>query len=156
MSSKFHEFRNINFFIVFILGDANCYNFLSSAPPVPSSLSWLLAEIESGKVPGNPPLTGNGNLARVDGGLEFDGVSAFLAGTLDSKQCLVDPDICSEGFSFGLKVKFMTNSLTVNTPRYVVDSGRTAKGRGIAVYIVMKELFIEIASSNTLYKVRKI
>lgn len=127
---------------------------LSLAPPVPSSLSWFLAELEGGKVPGNPPLSAMGNVARVDGGLAFDGVTAFLAGSLDDKQCLVNPDLCSEGFSFGLKVKFMTNSLTVNAPRYVVDSGRTAKGRGIAVYIVMKELFIEIATSTTLYKVR--
>lgn len=69
---------------------------------------------------------------------------------------MLNPDLCSEGFSFGIKLKFTTDSLTVNAPRYVVDSGRTAKGRGIAVYLVMKELFVEIATSNALYKVKSI
>jgi hypothetical protein len=66
---------------------------------------------------------------------------------------MVDPDRCSEGFSFGIKLKFTIDSLTVNAPRYVVDSGRTSKGRGISLYLVMKELFVEIATSNALYKV---
>ena len=118
--------------------------------------SWIFAELKSGKVPGTPDLSANGNIYRIDGGLGFDGTTASLFGTLLPTQCLLDIDLCSEGFSFGMKMKFKTSSLTVNSPRYVVDSGRTANARGIAVYIYMKELFVEIAKSTTLYKVKKI
>lgn len=114
-----------------------------------------MAELDAGKVPGNPALAANGKLARIDGGLAFDGNTGSLEGTLGENQCLVNPDLCSEGLSFGVKVKFMTGSLTVNEPRYVVDTGRTAMGRGIAIYVIMSELYVEVATSNALYKVRE-
>ncbi|XP_031555970.1 uncharacterized protein LOC116292758 [Actinia tenebrosa] len=123
-----------------------------SAPPVRPVHSWLLANLDGNAVPGNPALTAKGKFTRIDGGLGFDGSTTFLSGSLDNKDCMINPDVCSEGFSFGIKLKFISNSLTVNAPRYVVDSGRTAKGRGIAVYLVMKSLFVEIATSNALYK----
>ena len=104
-------------------------------------------------VPGNPPLAAHGTITRIQGGLSFDGMTSFLDSQLPDNDCMRNPDLCLAGFSFGAKLKFDQAAVTVNAPRYLVDSGASLGDRGVSMYLQMTVLYVSIVTSNKVYKV---
>ena len=124
------------------------------APPVNPSHSWILSSLNDKKVPGNPPLTSHGTLEHVLGGVNFDGAQASLSGTLPSASCVVDPDLCVDGFAVGMKLRFDDLSLTTNKPQYVLDTGASDNYKGVSVFVQLSSLYFKVATSNAAYQVR--
>lgn len=123
------------------------------SPPVIPANYWLLATTKNGQIPGTPNLAMQGDITDVDGGINFDGATAFLAGKLQPTNCLVDPNRCIQGFSVGAKLKFDTEAMAQPATKYIVDTGVSAKMRGIALYHIATSLFFELATANAFYKV---
>ena len=123
------------------------------SPPVAPANSWVLSTAHNDKISGTPSLAVHGTVKHVDGGISFDGATAYLDGQLPATDCLSDPDKCIQGFSVGAKLKFDEEALAVFAPKYIVDTGVSAKGRGIAIYHIATNLFFELATTSALYKV---
>lgn len=105
------------------------------------------------QVPGNPPLSIVGGLEAVPGGARFDGIQSCLSGQLPSKACVIDPDMCVDGFAVGAKLKFSDMSLTSNAPQYVVDTGASNGNKGVGMFLQLNALYFKIVTSNAVYQV---
>ena len=105
------------------------------------------------QVPGNPPLSIVGGLEAVPGGARFDGIQSCLSGQLPSTACVIDPDMCVDGFAVGAKLKFSDMSLTSNAPQYVVDTGASNGNKGVGMFLQLNALYFKIVTSNAVYQV---
>jgi hypothetical protein len=115
---------------------------------------WSFYTVNNGTVAGSPSFTTHGNVQIVDGGLFLDGTSAYLTSHLNSDDALVYPERFSKGFAFGLKVKFPDSVKGYTVPKYVLDSGvKSLSTRGISLYILEGKLVMELATSDTKWKV---
>nr|XP_058946642.1 uncharacterized protein LOC131774603 [Pocillopora verrucosa] len=123
-----------------------------SAPPVNPSHSWIIASMNDKQVPGNPPLSIVGGLEAVPGGARFDGIQSCLSGQLPSTACVIDPDMCVDGFAVGAKLKFSDMSLTSNAPQYVVDTGASNGNKGVGMFLQLNALYFKIVTSNAVYQ----
>ena len=126
----------------------------SPAPPVSPSYSWILSSLGDKILPGNPPLASHGTLEPVLGGMSFDGAQTSLSGTLPSTACVIDPDVCIDGFAVGMKLRFDELSLGSNKPQYVLDTGASDNYKGVSVFLQLNSLYFKIATSNAAYQVR--
>ena len=124
-----------------------------AAPPISPSLSWLLTYMKDNAVPGSPPLTAHGSITDIAGGLSFDGATSYLDSNLPATDCIVNPDLCLDGFSFGGKLKFDQAAVTVNSPKFIMDTGASSNHRGISMYQQMTALHVTLVTSNNVYKV---
>ena len=107
------------------------------------------------QVPGNPPLSIVGSLGAVPGGASFDGTQSSLKGQLPGTACVIDPDMCINGFALGAKLRFSDMSLTSNTPQYVIDTGASNGNKGVSIFLQLNSLYFKIVTSNAAYQVRK-
>ena len=65
---------------------------------------WTVQKIFNSRIHGSNPIATHGNVKSVDGGLQLNGVDAWLDAGDYYGQCLGDPDLCIKGFSFALQV----------------------------------------------------
>ena len=65
---------------------------------------WTVQKISNSRIHGSNPIATHGRLKSVDGGLQLNGVDAWLDAGDFYGQCLGDPDLCIKGFSFALQV----------------------------------------------------
>ena len=65
---------------------------------------WTVQKISNSRIHGSNPIAVHGNVKSVDGGLQLNGVNAWLDAGDFYGQCLGDPDLCIKGFSFALQV----------------------------------------------------
>ena len=130
------------------------FSLYSPGPPVSPSYSWILSSLGDKIVPGNPPLASHGTLEPVLGGMSFDGAQTSLSGTLPSTACVIDPDMCIDGFAVGMKLRFDELSLGSNKPQYVLDTGASDNYKGVCVFLQLNSLYFKIATSNAAYQVR--
>ena len=106
------------------------------------------------KVIGSPPLNLFGQGLIQDGGMLFDGVSMFANAALPKSDCLQDPEACLNGFSVGVKLKFDQADMTYPVPKYIFDSGaRSLTTRGISLYLMNGNLFVELGTAKKAWKV---
>ena len=71
---------------------------------------WTVQKIFNSRIHGSNPIATHGNVKSVDGGLQLNGVDAWLDAGDYYGQCLGDPDLCIKGFSFALQVTFRYDS----------------------------------------------
>lgn len=84
----------------------------------------------------------------------FDGVSTFANAVLPKSDCLQDPGVCLNGFSVGMRLKLDQADMTYPVPKYIFDSGaRSITTRGVSVYVMNGNLFVELATAKTAWKV---
>lgn len=66
---------------------------------------WTVQKISNSRIHGSNPIAVHGKVKAVDGGLQLNGVDAWLDAGDFYGQCLGDPDLCIKGFSFALQVE---------------------------------------------------
>jgi hypothetical protein len=116
---------------------------------------WSFLTIVNGKIPGQLPFVVNGHVEVVDGGLYFDGITAFLSTHLVPTNILSNPDMAKEGLAFGIKLRFDGTAKEYDTPRYVLDTEATSGGKtGVSLYVLNGKLIAEIATSSMKWKVQ--
>ena len=81
-----------------------CYFILSVTP----QYLWTVQKISDSRIHGSNPIAAHGNVKAEDGGLQLNGVDAWLDAGDFYGQCLGDPDLCIKGFSFALQVQHLT------------------------------------------------
>ena len=90
----------------------------------------------------------------VDGGVYLDGTSAYLAAPLGTSDVLANPDKATDGFAFGVKLKFDSTAKEYDTPRYVLDTGAKSVGStGFSLYVLNGRMFVELSSATMKWKV---
>ena len=128
---------------------------LSGQPQIDPYYFWSFLTIINGRIPGHLPFKVNGHVEVVDGGLYFDGTSAFLSTRLVSSDILASPDRARQGLAFGIKLKFDGAVKQYDTPRYVLDTGAKSGGKtGVSLYVLNGKLIAEIATTSMKWKVR--
>lgn len=75
--------------------------FLPSAVPVHF---WPLLKTTAGHTRGTDHAEPHGNVRQVQGGIELNGVDAWLDGGDFHGKCLSDPDLCIKGLSVAMQV----------------------------------------------------
>ena len=81
-----------------------CYFILSVTP----QYLWTVQKISDSRIHGSNPIAAHGNVKAEDGGLQLNGVDAWLDAGDFYGQCLGDPDLCIKGLSFALQVQHLT------------------------------------------------
>ena len=66
---------------------------------------WTVQKIFNNRIHGSNTISGHGDIKSVDGGVQLNGMNAWLDAGDFYGQCLGDPDLCIKGFSFALQVK---------------------------------------------------
>ena len=126
-------------------------------PQIEPYYFWSFLTIVSGKIPGHLPFNVLGHVEVVDGGLYFDGITAFLSTQLVPNNILANPDTAKEGLAFGIKMKFDGTAKEYDIPRYVLDTGATSGGNtGVSLYVLNGKLIAEIATPIMKWKVQNI
>ena len=99
-------------------------------------------------------MTVNGHVTVVDGGVYLDGTSAYLTAPLGTSNILTNPDKATDGFAFGIKLKFDSTAKEYDTPRYVLDTGAKSVGStGFSFYVLNGRMFVELSSATMKWKV---
>ncbi len=99
----------------------------------------------------------HGHVEVVDGGLYFDGMTAFLSTHLVPSNIMATPDRAKEGLAFGIKLRFDGSAKQYDTPRYILDTGAKSGGKtGVSLYVLNGKLIAVIATSNMKWKVQHI
>lgn len=131
------------------------YLYYSGQPQIEPYYFWSFLTIVNGKIPGHLPFNVLGHVEVVDGGLYFDGITAFLSTQLVPSNILANPDRAKEGLAFGIKMKFDGTAKEYDTPRYVLDTGATSGGNtGISLYVLNGKLITEISTPVMKWKVQ--
>lgn len=128
--------------------------FISEVPHAKPLQSWSLSTYDGTIVPGNPSLSVHGEVGAVDNGLHFDGATTSLDTYLEDSNCLHDPELCSRGLSFGLKLRLDKEVTDYIEPKFILDTGGHGKNtRGVALFVENKKLVAEVTTKNMRYKV---
>lgn len=100
------------------------------------------------EIPGNPDLRTHGEMTLIDGGLAFDGHESHAVAQIASEDCVINTEKCTDGLSFGTKLKF--DKADVNDePRYIVDTGAHSRGmRGFTLFKQKGKLFAVVRSAD--------
>lgn len=107
---------------------------------------WTVQKIFNSRIHGSNPIATHGNVKSVDGGLQLNGVDAWLDAGDYYGQCLGDPDLCIKGFSFALQLNFDDDALSYKDKRYVLDS--SGNSRGVSIFIQNGSLFYKVVTST--------
>lgn len=100
------------------------------------------------EIPGNPDLTTHGEMTVVDGGLAFDGEESHAVAQIAADDCVVNPEKCADGLSFGTKLKFDKLGEYVG-PRYIVDTGAHDPGmRGFSLFTEQDKLVAVVRTAD--------
>lgn len=70
---------------------------------------WPLLKTTSGKTRGTEHVQTHGMVKQIQGGIELNGVDAWLDGGDFHGKCLSDPDLCIKGLSIALQVGMLLN-----------------------------------------------
>ena len=105
------------------------------------------------EIPGNPDLITHGEMTVVSGGLAFGGQESYAVSQLAPDDCVVNPEMCVDGMSFGTKLKF--NQLSDDAqPHYIVDTGAHDKRmRGFSLFTERGKLVSIVKSADREWKV---
>ena len=107
------------------------------------------------EIPGNPDLVAHGELILVDGGLAFDGRDSHAVAQIPADDCIINPEGCPEGLSFGTKLKFDNQLLSVDEPRYIIDTGANKPDvRGFSLFVQQGKLYAVVRSAEREWMVR--
>ncbi|XP_078359625.1 uncharacterized protein LOC144644082 isoform X4 [Oculina patagonica] len=107
---------------------------------------WTVQKISNSRIHGSNPIATHGKVKSVDGGLQLNGVDAWLDAGDFYGQCLGDPDLCIKGFSFALQLNFDDDALSYKDKRYVLDS--SGNSRGVSIFIQNGSLFYKVVTST--------
>ena len=120
------------------------------------SHSYALLEIEDSQILGNPTLNAHGSITSVTGGgLHEDGVGTWIDGRFKETDCLVDPGLCTDGFSLAGKFKFDPVVVNYTDARYVLDTGaHGGSSRGVSMYLKGGKLHFQLTTSAKTWTVR--
>ena len=126
-------------------------------PPVDklsdSSIIFHARHPHSQEIPGNPDLTSHGEMTLIDGGLAFDAQDTHAVAQIAPDDCVINTEKCSDGLSFGTKLKFEKLE-EETTPRYIVDTGAHDKGmRGFSLYTKQDKLVTVLRTADREWKV---
>ena len=105
------------------------------------------------EIPGNPDLTTHGEMTVVDGGLAIDGPESHAVAQIIPDDCVINPEKCADGMSFGTKLKF--DKLGENAePQYIVDTGAHNQGmRGFSLFTKQDKLVAVVRTADREWKV---
>ena len=100
------------------------------------------------EIPGNPDLTTHGEMTVADGGLAFDGQESHTVAQIATDDCVINPEKCADGMSFGTKLKL--DKLGENSgPRYIVDTGAHDQGmRGFSLFTKQEKLVAVVRTAD--------
>lgn len=105
------------------------------------------------EIPGNPDLLTHGEMTVVNGGLAFDGHESYAVSQIASDDCIINPEMCNDGMSFGTKLKFDKIS-DEGQRRYIVDTGAHNKHmRGFSLFSERDNLVALVRSADREWKV---
>ncbi|XP_074615208.1 uncharacterized protein LOC141874734 isoform X6 [Acropora palmata] len=107
---------------------------------------WTVQKISNSRIHGSNPIAVHGKVKAVDGGLQLNGVDAWLDAGDFYGQCLGDPDLCIKGFSFALQLNFDDDALSYTDERLILDS--SGDSRGVAVFIQHGSLYYKVTTST--------
>ncbi|XP_067038773.1 uncharacterized protein [Acropora muricata] len=107
---------------------------------------WTVQKISNSRIHGSNPIAVHGKVKAVDGGLQLNGVDAWLDAGDFYGQCLGDPDLCIKGFSFALQLNFDDDALSYTDKRLILDS--SGDSRGVAVFIQHGSLYYKVTTST--------
>ena len=141
-------------FLEYILKGLFVFYFVHLAPHAKPLHSWSFSSFDGSSVPGSPSLSVHGSVSPAGDGLHFDGSTSSMDTYIEGSHCLIYTDFCSEGFSFGTKLKLdkIVNSYT--EPRFILDTGGHGKNtQGVALFVENKKLVAEVTTKNKRYRV---
>lgn len=100
------------------------------------------------EIPGNPDLRTHGEMTIIEGGLAFDGQESHALAQIASDDCVVNTEKCTNGLSFGTKLKF-DKADESDGPRYIVDTGaHNPRMRGFTLFKQKGKLFAVVRSAD--------
>ena len=100
------------------------------------------------EIPGNPDLRTHGEMTLMDGGLAFDGQESHAVAQIAPDDCVVNIEKCTNGLSFGTKLKFDKTDES-DGPRYIVDTGaHNPRMRGFTLFKQKGKLFAVVRSAD--------
>ena len=100
------------------------------------------------EIPGNPDLTTHGEMTVIDGGLAFDGQESHAVAQVVPDDCVVNPEKCEGGLSFGTKLKFDKLGEDAE-PRYIVDTGAHDQNmRGFSLFTKQENLVAVVRTAD--------
>ena len=121
--------------------------------PESSTISHFAHSAATQEIPGNPDLITHGEMTLVDGGLSFDGHESYAVSQIASDDCIINPEMCNDGMSFGTKLKFDKIS-DDRQRRYIVDTGAHNKHvRGFSLFSERDNLVALVRSAEREWKV---
>lgn len=112
----------------------------------------LLNDIENGVIKSKPPLKTHGNIRKWQGGLKFDGKTAWVNANILDVAYLAHPSLATDGFAIGFKLMFDSSIVNISLPKYILDSGGT-DGQGVSVFIDDAKMFVIVADSKKMWQV---
>ena len=128
-----------------------CFSVVPHAKPLQS---WSLSTYDGTVVPGSPSLSAHGEVSAVANGLHFDGATSSLDTYLEDTNCLHDPELCSRGLSFGVKLRLDKEVNDYTEPKFILDTGGHGKNtRGVALFVENRKLVAEVTTKNMRYRV---
>ena len=103
---------------------------------------------------GSPLFKVNGNTSPISGGgLEFDGMTAWLGAHLPSTDCLLDPEHC-QGLSLAIKLMLDKESIGYSIARYILDTGAMSTSTmGISLFVVSGKVSCILSTRSKNYQV---
>lgn len=127
--------------------------FCSLEPPIPASYYWYFLALEKNKIFGVPPLYISGQVSLLNMGFRIFN-RTWLATTISSQDCLLNPDSCEKGFTIGIKLRLdLSIKSCKQQPRYIIDTGPSVKARGVSLYAVGDTLVARVVSSTKTWEV---
>lgn len=125
----------------------------SLEPPIPASYYWYFLALEKNKIFGVPPLYISGQVSLLNMGFRIFN-RTWLATTISSQDCLLNPDSCEKGFTIGIKLRLdLSVKSCKQQPRYIIDTGPSVKARGVSLYAVGDTLVARVVSSTKTWEV---
>lgn len=121
--------------------------------PESSTISHGAHSTATKKIPGNPDLIIHGEMTLLEGGLAFDGHESHAVSQIASDDCIINPEMCNDGMSFGTKLRF--DKISDDRQRgYIVDTGAHNKHmRGFSLFSERDNLVALVRSADREWKV---
>ena len=100
------------------------------------------------EIPGNPDLTTHGEMTLLDGGLSFDGQESHALAQIAPDDCVINPEKCADGMSFGTKLRLDKIGENAGS-RYIVDTGAHDQGmRGFSLFTKQEKLVAVVRTAD--------
>lgn len=128
--------------------------FRSIALKVVPTHSYALLEVDDGKILGNPTLKVHGDVKESDtNGLALNGNNAYMSAQFKNSDCLIDPGLCSDGFTVSMKLEF-EDPLKSNEARYIIDTGaHMGSSPGVSMFLKGDKLHYQLTANGKTWSV---